>query len=233
MDTSVTRQFRSATIKQLLLTNTMLLEQVVVFFVFAGLVTLRFTLFIAASFIHYTLTIVVQYRLNPWLLIKRLKLKREGSKFWDEVLMRATNLMMLVATPAVAGLDVGRFNWSNLSPYCIWLGLVFFVVSTVLLNWAMAVNRHFESTVRIQEEHKVIRNGPYKIVRHPGYLAAVFYSLIPPLVIGSFFSFIPAGIYVALIMLRTWLEDNTLQQELEGYKEYTKETRYRLFPGLW
>ena len=233
MDARDARQFREAVIKQILLSSILLLVYAIVFFVSAGLFSFRFLLFIAASMGHYFLTIAVQYRLNPWLLVKRLKAKREGSKLWDEVLMRASNLMMLIAAPAVAGLDVGRFGWSNLSSYFVWLGFVFFVVSTVLLNWAMAVNRHFEPTVRIQEEHEVIAGGPYRIVRHPGYLAGIVYSLAIPLMIGSMFSFVPVVIYILLIMLRTWLEDNTLQRELDGYKEYVKRTRFRLFPRIW
>jgi len=99
------------------------------------------------------------------------------------------------------------------------VGLVFIVVSTVLLNWAMIVNPHFEPTVRIQEDrdHKVITSGPYNIVRHPGYLAGILFAISIPLMIGSVFAFIPVGIYVFLIMIRTWLEDKTLQEELEGY----------------
>lgn len=233
MPASNNKQFRMAAIKQLLLVYALVFVQIVIFFVSAGQVAdLRPWLFFATTLGHYPVSIAVQYRLNPELLVRRLKRKRKGSKLWDEVLMRISNLTMLIAVPAVAGLDVGRFHWSNLPVYFVALGFVFFAASTLLINWAMAVNRHFEPTVRIQEEHKVITSGPYKIVRHPGYLAGILYSFAAPLMIGSVFSLIPVGIYVLLIVIRTWLEDNTLQRELDGYTEYAKLTRFRLFPGI-
>lgn len=233
MDAHDARQFRDAAIKQLLLSYILLIVQAVVFFVSAGLISFRYWLFLATSMVQSSVGVVVQYKLNPGLVVQRLKVKREGSKLWDEVLMRVSNLMMLIVAPVVAGLDVGRFGWSNLSPYFVGLGFVFFAASAVLLNWAMAVNSYFEPTVRIQKEHKVITSGPYKIVRHPGYLAGILYSLTIPFTIGSILSFIPVGIYILLFVLRTWLEDNTLQQELDGYREYAKKTRFRLFPRIW
>jgi protein-S-isoprenylcysteine O-methyltransferase Ste14 len=161
-------------------------------------------------------------------------MKREGSKLWDEILMRLSNLMVIILIPAVAGLDF-RFVWSLFGTNFVFVGLVFVIVSSVLLNWAMIVNPHFEPTVRIQKErdHKVITSGPYTVVRHPGYLAGILFAISIPLLIGSLFSFISVGIYVILMILRTWLEDKTLQEELEGYSEYVSQVKYRLFPGVW
>ncbi len=230
------KRLRMAGIKQLLLIYLMLSIQIVLFIVSAGHTAgLRPWIFFGASFLHYSVSTVVQYKLNPELLIQRLKRKREGSKLWDEILMRASNLMVLVAIPIIAGLDVGRFYWSSLDIYFAVVGLALFFISTILLNWAMIVNPYFEQTVRIQKDrgHKVITSGPYKIVRHPGHLAGILFALSIPLIIGSAFTFIPAGIYCLLIVTRTLLEDRTLQKELDGYSEYTKEVRYRLFPGIW
>jgi protein-S-isoprenylcysteine O-methyltransferase Ste14 len=97
------------------------------------------------------------------------------------------------------------------------------------------MNPHFEPTVRIQKErdHKVITSGPYKLVRHPGYLAGILFVISVPLIIGSCFAFVPVGIYVILVVIRTFLEDNTLQEELEGYTKYASQVRKRLFPGIW
>ena len=99
----------------------------------------------------------------------------------------------------------------------------------------MINNKYFEPTVRIQKEkyHKVITSGPYRIIRHPGYLSGILFAISIPLLIGSIFSFIGVGMYIIIIIIRTWLEDNTLQKELEGYEEYTRQVRYRLLPGIW
>jgi len=232
---SNSKQFRIAAIKQLFVTSVMLFVQIIIFFISAGYIAdPRPWLYFGTAFAHYSVSTAVQYKFNPQLVVQRLKAKREGSKLWDEILMRVSNLMVIIMIPAIAGLD-GRFHWSNLDAYFAVLGLVFIGVSTVLLNWAMMVNPHFEPTVRIQKErdHKVITRGPYNIVRHPGYLAGILFSISIPLLIGSVFAFIPAGIYFLLMMIRTGLEDKTLQEELEGYSEYTSQVRYRLFPRIW
>ncbi|MGD8546318.1 MAG: isoprenylcysteine carboxylmethyltransferase family protein, partial [Candidatus Bathyarchaeota archaeon] len=215
--------------------SVLLLVQIIVFFVSSGSIAdPRPWLFFSTAIVHYSVSTVVQYKLNPQLLVQRLKRKREGSKLWDEILMRVSNLVVIILIPAIAGLD-GRFHWSNLDTYFIIVGLGFIIVSTVLINWAMVVNPHFEPTVRIQKErrHKVITSGPYATVRHPGYLAGILFTLSIPLVIGSVFAFVPVGIYVLLIIIRTWLEDKTLQEELKGYSEYSRRIRYRLFPRIW
>jgi len=225
-----------AWIKQLLLSSVMLSIQLTIFYFSAGqAINARSWLFFIASLLHYVSSVTAQYWLNPELLIQRLRVKREGSKTWDEVLMRVSNLTVLILIPLTAGLDVGRYYWSTLDIYYVGIGLVFFALSTVLINWAMWINPFFEPTVRIQKDrgHTVISGGPYKIVRHPGYLGGILYTLSAPLIIGSLYTFIPVAIYVLLIMLRTLLEDRTLQRELEGYSEYTKQTKYRLFPWIW
>jgi len=225
-----------AGIKQFMLACVMLIIQMIIFFISAGHTDmLRPWIFFCASFMHYSVSIIVQYKLNPELLVQRLKIKRKGSKLWDEILMRVSNLTVLIAVPVIAGLDIGRFHWSGLDVQFAVLGFVFFIVSTILLNWAMAVNPHFEPTVRIQKDrgHKVISYGPYKIVRHPGYLAGILFALSIPLIIGSAFTLIPSGVYSLLMIIRTLLEDRTLQKELDGYQEYAKQVRSRLFPRIW
>jgi protein-S-isoprenylcysteine O-methyltransferase Ste14 len=99
----------------------------------------------------------------------------------------------------------------------------------------MASNRFFATTVRIQQErgHQVVATGPYRYVRHPGYAGSILYTLAIPIVLGSWWTFIPAALTVVLLVLRTGLEDRTLQADLPDYKNYSKRTSYRLFPGLW
>lgn len=231
-----TGKLRVAAVKSFLLSSVMLTLIMTVFFITAGnFAGFRPWAFFGASFLHYAISTAIQFKLNPELLVHRLKIKREGSKLWDEILMRAINLTVLLAVPAIAGLDVGRFHWAVLDLQFAALGFVFLMASTILINWAMAVNPHFEPTVRIQTDrgHTVISTGPYRIVRHPGYLGGVFYSLSIPLIIGSAFTFIPVGIYIILLMIRASLEDRTLQEELDGYSEYSRQVKYKLFPSIW
>ena len=230
------KEYKLAAFKQLLITSIFLLVQISIFFVSAGNInSQRPWLYFIAALIHYSVGTAVQYKLNPQLVVQRLKAKRQGSKLWDEILMRTSNLMIIVAIPAIAGLDVGRFQLSNIDMNFVPLGVVLIVSSSIILNYAMFVNIHFEPTVRIQKErnHKVITKGPYSIIRHPGYLAGILFSISIPLFIGSLITFIPVSIYMFLMIIRTWMEDKTLQKELEGYSEYSEQVRYRLFPGIW
>jgi protein-S-isoprenylcysteine O-methyltransferase Ste14 len=194
----------------------------------------RAWVFFAANFIYFSTSTLILYKTNPELLNQRGELKQDA-KTWDKVLMRVTNLVGLLVFPVVAGLDVGRYKWSSLNIYYVMVGLPMYIFSAVLITWAMVENRHFEATIRIQKdrEHHVVSTGPYKIVRHPGYFSGALWYIAAPLIFGSIFAFIPVGIIMILFIIRTYLEDKTLQKELDGYIEYTKKVKYRLFPGIW
>jgi protein-S-isoprenylcysteine O-methyltransferase Ste14 len=208
----------------------------VVFYVSAGRINIsRSWLLFGFTFIYFVASNLVLLRYNPGLLIQRLKIRREGSKMWDEVLVRASNLTALLLVPAVSGLDVGRYRLSSLGiPYFI-IGIVTLVVSSILINWSMMVNPFFEQTVRIQSDrdHHVISTGPYGIIRHPGYLSGILWIASIPLILGSLYAFAPFSLYAMFMILRTYLEDKTLKEELLGYAKYAERVKYRLFPGIW
>lgn len=236
MDENNKLSYNIATIKQFTLTSIFLIVQIILFYFSANqTINQRALYYFIAAFFHYLFSTIIQYKLNPQLVVQRLKRKREGSKTWDEILVRISNLTIIIVIPIIAGLDIGRYSWSYLSLNCVWIGLIFIVLSTILLNYAMISNKYFEPTVRIQKErgHSVIIIGPYRIIRHPGYLSGILFAISIPLLIGSLFSFVGVGIYSFLMILRTWLEDKTLQKELIGYKDYTDKVRFRLFPGIW
>jgi len=236
MERKIGRELRKVVIKSIVVTCFLLTLHLMIFFVSAGRLDLfQAWFYFVVVFVYSFSNLAAQARFSPELLKQRLLRKREGSKLWDEVLMRTCNIVLMFVLPFIAGLDVGRFRWSNLSIYYVPLGFVLFIVGGFLTTRAMIENSYFETTVRIQEErsHCVITTGPYQVVRHPGYLGGILLGVSIPFMIGSIFAFIPAGVYVLLMIIRTWLEDRTLQKELNGYLEYTKRTRYRLFPWIW
>ena len=214
----------------------MLAIMMVVFYVSAGRTDIPRSWFLfSVVFVYLVASNLALYRYNPELLIQRLKIRREGSKTWDEILVRISNLTALLLLPAMAGLDVGRYRWSSLGlPYAI-VGVVSIVVSSILINWAMIENPYFEATVRIQDDrdHHVVTTGPYAIIRHPGYLSGILWIASVPLILGSLYALAPFALYTVLMTLRTYLEDMTLQEELPGYTEYAERVKYRLFPGIW
>ena len=99
----------------------------------------------------------------------------------------------------------------------------------------MAHLRCFSSHVRIQSDlgHYVVSDGPYRRVRHPGYTGSIMFNVAAPVLLGSFPALAVGIVFTLLMVIRTALEDSTLQNELQGYDEYAKKTRWRLLPFIW
>jgi protein-S-isoprenylcysteine O-methyltransferase Ste14 len=114
-------------------------------------------------------------------------------------------------------------------------GLMVSIVGYAVFLWAMAANAFFAEGVRIQEErgHTVATDGPYRLVRHPGYVGAILGIAGAPFLLGSWWALAPAALALGGYIIRTALEDRTLQEELPGYREYAQHTRWRLLPGVW
>lgn len=194
----------------------------------------RAWIYFGITFLYFAISTLVLAKSNSELINERAQ-KRENTKLWDKVVLGSYIIIGMYTTPVIIGLDVGRFQWSNLGIQYTIIGYILYIISSIFVNWAMVVNKHFEATVRIQEdrEHNVITTGPYRLVRHPGYIGAILWAIATPLAIGSLYGLIASAIVTFILIFRTALEDKTLQQELKGYSEYTNKVKYRLFPGIW
>jgi protein-S-isoprenylcysteine O-methyltransferase Ste14 len=184
----------------------------------------------------WTILSLVLARVNPELLNRRGQRMKTlaGTKRWDWVIM-SVYAVLLIVTPLIAGLDY-RHTWSTPTPEGVrFVGIAVLAVSFVPLTWAMAVNRFFEGTVRIQTNrgHQVVASGPYRYIRHPGYVGVVLQFIAVPLALGTAAAWIPALLGTLLYVCRTGLEDRTLRAELPGYADFARHTRYRLIPGIW
>jgi protein-S-isoprenylcysteine O-methyltransferase Ste14 len=208
-----------------------------VLFACAGTAALpRAWFFVAVSFVGLFGSITLVALKNPELVNHRGQWRqKKDAKRWDRPLVVSYGLLAFYAVPIVMGLDVGRYGWSSLGAWSAVAGTVLFAFGTVVITWAMLVNTHFETTVRIQTDrnHQVTTSGPYAFVRHPGYMAASLWTLAGPLIVGSLYALIPAALATLVLVYRTSLEDRTLQRELPGYAAYAQRTPYRLLPGLW
>ncbi len=177
---------------------------------------------------------VFSIRKNSDLANERSKLG-EGVKAWDKLLLGLSAVIYLIVI-VIAGLDSGRFLWTAESNWIIsFSGVVIILIGQIIFLTARNQNNFFSSVVRIQKErgHMVCDKGLYKIIRHPGYLGMALSLLAIPLITTSFWSIIPTLIAISLLVIRTLLEDKTLREELEGYVEYSKKTRYKLIPLIW
>jgi len=192
------------------------------------LLVILLSLFMAA---HPLLLIPI----NPGVLAERERgAHTEGTKNWDQWLSAIASLFWFSAW-FLAALDF-RNNWSPQLPVLTHIiGALGVAAGFSLFMWAMVVNAFFAEGVRIQTErgHSVCSSDPYRFVRHPGYLGNLLSGLLSPLLLGSLWAYIPSVLGAAGFILRTYLEDKTLQEELKGYQEYARRIKYRLLPGIW
>lgn len=187
------------------------------------------------SFLGFIVSRALASRRHPDILVERSRsMGLEDAKSWDKILAPTMALGSVVPL-AVAGVDK-LYNWT--SPFALNVkiaALIVVILGYVLGSWALIENRFFSGVVRIQtdRDHKVVTTGPYRFVRHPGYAGAFWTYLAIPILLDSLWALIPTVLLIGVLVLRTALEDRTLQEELQGYKEFTQKTRYRLFPGIW
>ena len=135
----------------------------------------------------------------------------------------------------LAGLDQ-RYGWTGGFPLAVQISAwVVCLLSYALLAWAMVSNTFFSQIVRIQSDrgHTVATRGPYRYMRHPGYAGMLVFEFAMSTLLASWWALLASGLCGILLLLRTALEDRTLQAELPGYAAYARQVRYRLVPGIW
>jgi len=172
-------------------------------------------------------------RYTPEVMAERAEVGK-NTKPWDRLLTSVYGAATLL-TLLVAGLDRRLVGASSTSPLVSVVGLAGVALGNGLATWAMVSNAYFATTVRIQGErgHRVTTGGPYRYVRHPGYVGWSISAIATPFGLGTLWALVPAGAMVLALLVRTALEDRTLHEELDGYHEYAQQTRYRLLPGVW
>ena len=179
---------------------------------------------------------VIAEKRHPGIMAERGKLgKGQNVKPWDKILAPLMAVSITFPLFIVAGLD-HRFGWSPEFP--VWLNILGFgliIPGYAFATWAIAENRFFSVMMRIQMErgHVVCDSGPYRVVRHPGYAGNMLSLPGIALALGSIWTIIPAIVAFAIIVIRTRFEDQALQEELPGYKDYACRIRFRLIPGIY
>ena len=169
---------------------------------------------------------------DPGLIRERLRPGPGGKDYQIAV----TAAPLWLSSYALAGLDVGRYHWSDTVPRATQaVGLLVMVAGLAVVTWAAAVNPFASTVIRIQSErgHRVISAGPYRYVRHPMYACCLPLFVGGGLALGSWLAVLPRVALLALILRRTSVEDRTLREQLEGYAAYALHVRYRVFPGVW
>lgn len=178
--------------------------------------------------------LIINAMVLPKEVIEERGKKKENVKKWDKILT-TINIFPLLGIYILSGLDY-RFHWTNdLSSGIHIIGLSLVFLGSMIFTWAMVSNKFFSTMVRIQDDrdHKVATKGPYKYVRHPGYVGFIIMCVATPVSLGSLYALTMAILVGIIFIIRTKLEDKTLTAELSGYKEYSKQVKYKLIPFLW
>ncbi|HBE02159.1 MAG: hypothetical protein A2096_09305 [Spirochaetes bacterium GWF1_41_5] len=187
------------------------------------------------SVLSFAISRIIIAKKNPDLIAERAKfMQHQDAKPWDKILAPLVGFGGVII-PVTAGLDA-FYSYNVLFSLSVKIiALAVFLLGMIFSSYAVIQNRFFSGMVRIQTDrgHKVVSVGPYRIIRHPGYAGALITYWVSPLIFDSYWTFLPVAFMTVILVIRTCLEDKTLVQELDGYKEYTLETKYRLIPGLW
>ena len=204
------------------------------FVIAAGTISdMRGIVYLALYFAVSIVTFVMMFSGHQETLNERSK-KQENTKSWDKIILPIYVLLAYYGIYFAAGMGV-RFNWYSLPIEWFYIGIAFYLVSSVFTAWAVLANKHFEETSRIQDnrEQTVMTTGPYRIVRHPGYAGIVLWAIASALMIGTIAVGVVSVAIIVAIWIRTYLEDKMLKDELEGYLAYSQTVRYRLLPFIW
>ena len=186
-------------------------------------------IFMGILFVPMFFAGLVMIAKNPNLLRSRLNAKEKQKD--QSLVVKLSGLMFLLGF-IVAGFNY-RFGWYVLSLRSSIIAAIVFLLAYLLYAEVLRENAYLSRTIEVQENQKVIDTGLYGVVRHPMYSATILLFLSMPMVLGSIYSFIIFLAYPIIIAMRIKGEEEFLEKELEGYKEYKNKVKYRMIPFIW
>jgi protein-S-isoprenylcysteine O-methyltransferase Ste14 len=184
---------------------------------------------LGALFIPMGISLVYLVRMDPALLERRTR-TNEMRPEQRRIIMASTIYLLTIFI--LPGFDV-RYGWSNVPAWLCLAADGVVVGSYLLYVLVLRTNTFASRVIEVEQGQQVITSGPYAFVRHPMYLAMILMMTATPLALGSYWAMIPSILFILLLAARAKNEEELLQKELKGYREYTQKVRYRLFPGVW
>ena len=179
----------------------------------------------------FPMVFVLRYLLrnSPELLARRMQMReRERTQ---KRLISFTAVYFLAAF-ALPGFDF-RWGWSSMSVWVVLAGDLLVLLGYGLIIRVFMENRYASRTVEVTSGQQVISTGPYAVVRHPMYVGVLLMYLATPVALGSWWALLPAMAIAPILVIRISNEEQVLERDLPGYKEYKQKTKYRLLPGIW
>jgi len=185
--------------------------------------------YILTLFIPMILFGAYMFRRDPAFLARRMRLKEKRK---EQKLIIKLSIFPLLASFILPGFDK-RLGWSHVPVYMEASALLFVLAGYLLIIYVFLRNSYASRIVDVEQGQKVISSGPYALIRHPMCFGVIILYSFSPLALGSYWAVIPALLFIPVLVLRIRDEEKALMDKLQGYREYTKRTRYRLIPGIW
>lgn len=184
---------------------------------------------LASLFIPMILSLLYLLRIDPALLERRTRTRETRPEQKRIIGISVIYFLVIFILP---GFD-RRFGWSSVPVWLVLVADLFVIAAYALYILVMRANSYASRIIEVEKEQRVISGGPYALVRHPMYLSMIWMMTATPLALGSYWAFIPSLALIPLLAARAKNEEELLLKDLNGYREYTEKTRYRLFPGIW
>ncbi len=185
--------------------------------------------YVAVLFVPVTFVVIYLLLNDPELLARRMRTKEKAA---GQSLIVKLGSVCYVLAFSIPGFD-RRFGWSHVPLPCVVIADVIVLVGYGWFILVLKENSYASRVVEVEQGQRVVTTGPYSIVRHPMYLGVLIMFFSTPVALGSWWALVPAVPLVAVLVARIRNEERLLVKELEGYKDYTQATRYRLIPGAW
>jgi protein-S-isoprenylcysteine O-methyltransferase Ste14 len=169
---------------------------------------------------------------NPDALERRMRGGPAAETRMVQKLVMGGVWLSLIAMVVVSAVD-HRFGWSPVPTAVCLAGDVLVAVGLGVAMLVVVQNSHAAATVRVEAGQQVVSTGLYGLVRHPMYTGNIVLMLGIPLALGSYWGLLFVMPVLVVLALRIRDEEKLLGQELDGYREYTQQVRYRLVPHMW
>ena len=211
-----------------------------------GLVAFGLMLFLPAGTFHYWqawvfLAVFAFYtwipsvylvRKNPAALERRM---HAGPLAETRTLQQIVSTVVFICFPAmlvVSALD-HRFGWSQVPTTVTVVGDILVAVGLGVAMLVVAQNGYAAANITVESGQTLVSTGLYGLVRHPMYSGSVVMMVGVPLALDSYWGLVFVIPALVALALRIRDEEELLQQQLSGYREYEQQVHYRLVPFVW
>jgi protein-S-isoprenylcysteine O-methyltransferase Ste14 len=186
-------------------------------------------LYMATLFIPMFFVFIYLIKKDPDLLARRMKMKEKERE--QKLIIKLSYIPFLISF-LLPGFDK-RFGWSDVPFAVVILADILVFISYCIFFLVLKENSYASRIIEVETEQKVISSGTYAKVRHPMYSVVLSMYLLSPIALGSYWAVIPMILIIPVIVARILNEEKILARDLDGYRKYMEETRYRLIPGIW